>query len=45
MLRTQFKVSVDNSTIRSIREDHIDSILYDSTPDPSGMGPAKRLKT
>ena len=43
MLRTQFKVSVDNSTIRSIREDHIDSILYDSTPDPSGMGPAKRL--
>lgn len=43
MLRTQFNVSVDNATIRSIREDHIDSLLDDITPDPSGMGPAKRL--
>jgi len=43
MLRTQFNVSVDNATIRSIREDHIDSLLDDVTPDPSGMGPAKRL--
>ena len=43
MLRSQFNVSVDNSTIRSIRDDHIDSLLSDTSQDPSGMGPAKRL--
>ena len=45
IVQKQFDCSIDNSTIRSIRNDLVQSVLDedDDDPDPTGMGPAMKL--
>ena len=43
ILKQHYNVNIENSTIRSIRNDHIDELISGDGADVSGMGAARRL--
>jgi len=43
LVQSQFNISIDSFTIRSIRDDYIEKILQPCTENPSIMGPGKRM--